>query len=718
VGTISALITDATGAVLKDATVATVPSTSSVKTDVAGKAELKNVPLGVYTVTVTLSGYKVGVQSGVSVAAGQTSTVTLSLVKGEEFSLIRIVGIPEGYKDKVPTGEKVATLAAGDSVDVKTNALGNVAVGSYVFLKGATVDPGDKAVTAWKWTLVPPSGSTATLEFWDGTTADASKYRTWQSTTQYQNARFRADAKGVFTVQIEVTSSAGKFTSSTDVYSGTYVGAATCMSCHNNQSAVGEFKDVYTDWTATGHATKFEGSFNSYGWSGTKYSDYCIQCHVTGYDESSPSGGFDEMAKLSGWDPTQGSVGAWIKPQTGSPKWADINAFVADPSTAPMQKLMNIQCESCHGPGSNHPEAKAHLTFDGAMCEQCHGQPKQWARSKHGIEPPEHMAGSSSCIPCHTGQGFVVNMIQNKAIVTPDQAYPGNPATVFETGSAQHIGCATCHDPHKFSYPHQSGTAWKSNQLRVEADYKAPMGFTVSAKESTACNMCHTNKRDTKYFADYLANKKTRGPHSSTQGDMLAGEGGYEYAGKSYSSSAHTNLISGECIKCHMHTEASVACSATAPCPPYQVCSKGKCKDDKVGGHTWAMTWTDTSVTPATEYEHLSSCNQTGCHATALTKFDRTAFTDHDGDGTKEGIQKEIGDLLAALEAKLPKDSTGKVPESGLDKLSLTAKQLQALWNYWVVMSDGSLGVHNTKYVGELLCDSLKDLDPTASCNR
>ena len=80
-----------------------------------------------------------------------------------------------------------------------------------------------------------------------------------------------------------------------------YLGSETCTTCH--------FKQFKT-WSKTKHATAFEEL------KGEEQSDpKCVKCHTVGFGTP---GGFESVAKTP--------------------------------------ELTNIQCETCHGPGSAHRE--------------------------------------------------------------------------------------------------------------------------------------------------------------------------------------------------------------------------------------------------------------------------------------------------------------------------------------------------------------------------
>ncbi len=154
-----------------------------------------------------------------------------------------------------------------------------------------------------------------------------------------------------------------------------YVGQQACVGCHSEPDIVGANKAVYEDYLQTGHASKLITTYDNPG-----YRDYCLPCHVTGYDESAMNDGFDDRLRNAGWD--SGSAVSYLKDV-----YPTIADFLAAPATLDVQTVMNVQCEACHGPGTNHPEAEAHLSFGAGTCKQCHHQPVQWALSPHSAKP-------------------------------------------------------------------------------------------------------------------------------------------------------------------------------------------------------------------------------------------------------------------------------------------------------------------------------------------
>jgi predicted CXXCH cytochrome family protein len=104
--------------------------------------------------------------------------------------------------------------------------------------------------------------------------------------------------------------------------SATYVGGIKCAPCH---SAI---KD---SWQNTRHAKAMEGLKKSK----QENLPACVKCHVTGYEKD---GGFVDYE---------------LTPE-----------------------MAGVQCEACHGPGSEHSASPAKKNIvkkpDTALCRQCH----------------------------------------------------------------------------------------------------------------------------------------------------------------------------------------------------------------------------------------------------------------------------------------------------------------------------------------------------------
>ncbi|MFQ5868934.1 MAG: multiheme c-type cytochrome [Candidatus Zixiibacteriota bacterium] len=345
---------------------------------------------------------------------------------------------------------------------------------------------------------------------------------------------------------------------------------------------------------------------------------------------------------------------------------------------------------SCLTPGCHASETKswaasyAHQVHapdleDITSCFACHGDGDfslvaahgQWEHSKHASgdnidRNRNYKSYYQSCEKCHTNEGFVAEVT-------------GVPA-VGDHFSA--IGCFTCHAPHTGG----------NLELRVTEAVSLGNGATFDRDHANLCASCHQGRRNVdEYIYDGVELSSHWGPHHSNQADMLIGENAYEYAGYSYSNSAHTNVSTEGCLDCHMTASIGYA----------------------VGGHTFNMEDTLSGHT------NTIGCNEAACHNGSVSTFNMTADDDYDWDGSTEGIQDEIHGLLDSLHVLL--ESAGLVDAEGepIDgRVVGTADSAGAVFNYLFVEEDRSGGIHNTDHAVGLLQSSVNFMLTGSVCAR
>jgi hypothetical protein len=503
----------------------------------------------------------------------------------------------------------------------------------------------------------------------------------------------RPDTVGQYTVTVTVqTASSGSTNLTQNITAGTYVGINTCALCHSGGVLA---EDKYHPWSQTPHATKFareiDGGTDP---ATTHYNKNCISCHTVGYDTNTNAvnGGFDDIAAQLHWTfPTNLVPGNWASMQTNYPDLAN---------------LANIQCENCHGPGSEHAGAlgktnvfnwpRIAVTYDVGNCGQCHDSKNnhyrnaEWNNSKHAVATrvPSGPA-RAACARCHTGGGFA----QYAATLGTTNVYTTNHADTVYTA----ITCATCHDPHDDSNPHQ---------LRAGETVTLGDGTTVTnAGAGALCMNCHQSRNGsvTNSIVKYPLGQQTWaggsafGVHDNCAADMLEGVNGWTY-GLDIPSSAHRNSVADTCVGCHMQP-------VTSSDPAFT----------KAGGHTWNMTYNVVTNGTTNVVDMVGVCVQ--CHG-PIQSFDMVKV-DYNGDGVIEGVQTEVQKLLDKLSTMLPGSAyvaDGNYVADGLVKTSVSvktnwpAKFLKAAYNWQFVNNDLSKGVHNTAYAVGLLKASIGDL--------
>ena len=516
----------------------------------------------------------------------------------------------------------------------------------------------DSDIVGVTWTLtLKPSGSAAKIETSplggavplfepsDRTVAKAAG-----------RAMLRPDVPGQYIVTAAIATRTGTTTLGQTLIAGTYVGIKACTACHS-----GGLAEVKTpDWSKTLHAQIFQQGVD--GIASDHYAASCLSCHTVGFDTdpAAANGAFDDVAAKLNW-----TLPAVLKPGT----------FDAMP--AELKNLGNIQCENCHGPGSQHAKnggstLEISIGSNTGVCGQCHGaathhiKNTEWNNSMHAVTTRDPSgAGRESCVGCHTGTGFV-----NKA---------KSSATVDTTYTP--INCQTCHEPHGQTAPKSA-----THLVRKVTSLALADGTTVSkGGNGLICMNCHQSRQNAAVYAATTAGSARFGPHHGPQADMLAGANGFTYNRK-IPSSAHRSVVEDSCVTCHMQATATTDAAFTL-----------------AGGHTFKPSWVD-AKTQATG--NLTGACQT-CHGEDVTSFDFPLF-DYNGDGKIEGVQTEVKRLLDQLSALLP--PAGKPKTDLTIDSTWTRGQLEAAYNWQFVAYDGSFGVHNTAYAVGLLKASIADL--------
>ena len=515
-----------------------------------------------------------------------------------------------------------------DMFDVAYDGLQNVGVNSKVYLKASL----DSAFTSPNWTFpTKPSGSNSTLS------------SPMVMDDMNQVISFTPDQKGTYVV--EFSQGAGDIVTIT-INAGTYLGGASCSGCHSGTN---------TKWEGTGHATTLSTELK--GESSDHFASYCVSCHSTGYNPNAANDGFDDFD--------------FVFPDTLSPE-----SYQAVLSNYPdAMKRANVQCEACHGPGSEHMGATANSKMVSSLssdnCAVCHDSgvhnvlPAQWDVSRHANPLFAGYAGErNGCSSCHSGSGFVAAQKGKTDIPT-----------------ATPITCATCHDPHD---------ATNSHQLRT-VEVSLSNGLEVTGGGSgKLCMNCHKSRRDgTDYTTNYLDNLSSHfGPHHGPQADVLLGENLVTFE-TTIGKTNHFGILENACASCHMKVTENV---------------DGEGNVILSGGHTFSMK------TPDGE-DNVAACAP--CHSFesfAAVELDLNGVKDHDGDGTDEGLQEEVHGLLEQIIELIPHDEEG---HPTVTDSTVTLVQAQAAYNYLAIEEDRSMGIHNPKFAVELLQVTLAQLKAT-----
>lgn len=239
-------------------------------------------------------------------------------------------------------------------------------------------------------------------------------------------------------------------------------------------------------------------------------------------------------------------------------------------SQAATPQLAGVQCENCHGPAANHaanendPTVRPRVELAATVCGGCHTGPmhptyEEWNTSGHAAVVPDALLAMSSsttnissCGRCHSGSVrlALINR-QNPVALTNDLDVA--------------ITCAVCHDPHQTN----SNPAQLSNPIHSTNYFSLATSdvFTNKYAANTninLCGQCH-NARGAAWTDTSSA------PHHSLQYNFLLGSIGELLGGSAtFNPGTHAGLpssaiysISGrfyltnQCVSCHMQKDSS-----------------------------------------------------------------------------------------------------------------------------------------------------------------
>ncbi|MBI2933274.1 MAG: hypothetical protein HYY16_16640 [Planctomycetes bacterium] len=431
----------------------------------------------------------------------------------------------------------------------------NVALGEPMFLNGG-------AGTSWAWTGTKPNG--AAIQFFR---PDKSPLA---GSTGERFVFFVTDLVGTY--QVILTQSPAGVQVLT-ITSGRYVGVGNqigitpdpfkgeCASCHAGQLPF--LAPFASAWLQTGHASMF-----------IRILDPTHPLFAPSQAKGHWRDAFDFGSSYSihnrtvGWSAiTQGTNNGWVQNAAAEgtvfqgTSWDEMKRKF--PKTA---GLSNVQCEDCHGPGSEHRADTTGIrkSFDASLCGRCHSRKQDlWEASPHGLPPIVSPSGSAACNNCHTAQGFIVD-------VRPQQAADPHVALfaaaslnrpVIPPQERRGTTCQVCHESHAVTAKRPPAHGHEP-QLRAFGNVKFRNDAVVDAGESAICFMCHHSRTDAR--RDSTDMNVRRAPHESTAAEMLTGTNGRQFPGWSYDVSPHgipgrfVSPAFGEnrrCLTCHMDME-------------------------------------------------------------------------------------------------------------------------------------------------------------------
>jgi len=306
--------------------------------------------------------------------------------------------------------------------------------------------------------------------------------------------------------------------------------------------------------------------------------------------------------------------------------------------------------------------AQAQTMIDPAAipCTSCHNETTllvskeaQFHRSAHATGEAYLRGVSKDCAGCHGSEGASARI--EAGLMPHDPSIAGNP-------NVSPFTCRTCHDIH---------TSYTLKDFSLTGDAKpVEMELTATIFDGGAGNLCancHQIRNAIPEATDgQIEVTSTRfGPHHGVEAEMMLGEGGMGVRSRP---GVHMKKVDDTCADCHMGPVGE-----KDPANPLPALARNH------------------SFEPQVAY-----CND--CHDD-LKSFDY------------EGVQSEVKALLAEVQPMLVKAGIMDGRE-GMENRSVAGtypeEVVAAMWNYMLVVEDGSLGVHHPDYTLRLL-ESARD---------
>lgn len=419
----------------------------------------------------------------------------------------------------------------------------------------------------------------------------------------------------------------------------------------------------------------------------------CGNCHVghqTRWKETAHASAHKTLTDIN-TDPTRTCWGCHATTERGN-KLTLAAGYNVNADSA----YNDVQCESCHGPGTAHvqnpsnkantPLARLSMSVTGESCAACHtgshhGFADEWAQSGHA-----QVATTSTCgNACHNARGVLV-------------AWGVNTTNYVERDSTELMPttCAVCHDPHGSPNP---------AQLRFPVATADP--------EVNLCMKCHMRK------GEPGTGGRGGSPHAP-QGFVVLGTGGYRPPGVSidpnislttHASDANPRLCAG----CHVNrytitdpTSGSFVFSSTGHLFKAIPCL-----------NTAGVPIADGSCAYTPPERSFKSCIGSGCHASeaiaagrltlARSEIETLAaqiWTDLDGDETIDAFPTDGGYL-----ALIKRDNPGQLGHATIVTPAMGAEfNVRTFAEHRYGNGDRSKGVHNPFLARALLGASVNEL--------
>ena len=237
-----------------------------------------------------------------------------------------------------------------------------------------------------------------------------------------------------------------------------------------------------TGWYDANNKPKFSATTKSSELSAVSSHAGCVGCHVTGMRDYTALATGEKV--YTGFAATLYAI--------NNPSYFDYNGDGTF-------ETVNITCESCHGPGSNHVlggpnvplivnPAKLTGKQQTEVCQRCHSSLKSTPNSKWGWPCKDDQAGAPDWYP--GAPGSLADWSKDGTAYWPDgvsvksgHSY-GFQKSLHSNNPYEIVSCTVCHDPHQ-----KTANEFQLRDKMTSADGKT--SFKTSNEDNTLCLSCH-----------------------------------------------------------------------------------------------------------------------------------------------------------------------------------------------------------------------------------
>ncbi|MFB3904038.1 MAG: multiheme c-type cytochrome [Acidobacteriota bacterium] len=241
-----------------------------------------------------------------------------------------------------------------------------------------------------------------------------------------------------------------------------YVGARVCGSCHDGL-AMG---NQYSKWLLTRHARAYASLSKPEAWQIAKLSGVpepphramlCLGCHAT-------------AAEAEPWE--------------------------RDPTFAIED---GMQCEKCHGPGSEYATAEVMMNREAALKAGLKMPTKEWCAKCHYVKGSHVAVHKLPQLDLDEAMKTIAHPLPDKPVLSSHKVE--KPAAARSTSGPKYVGslaCGSCHKQQEMGFQY---SAWRmSSHARAHAVLSTPEGYAQAKKRgiegdpqhSGECLKCHT----------------------------------------------------------------------------------------------------------------------------------------------------------------------------------------------------------------------------------